>query len=1040
MLSKEEKTNNYWKNNLSYLFMAVAFVASFCMDSSSSKSQGDRELTEDTSEKSTASLVVLFIAGCLVIGGICKEIKKHTGMPYSPLLVIAGALIGRFSFYLGDFGISSDFVMTINPHAIIAIFIPTILFESAYNSDAFVFKKEIYQILTIAVLGVLVGALYLGISFNIILGYSAEIPFVGALLIGAILGSTDPVAVVALLKELGTPIKFNLILEGESLLNDGASIILYIIFSRIYQGESLTVGGIIWSFVWLVGGGCLVGLLIGLLGAAWLSRIPKDDLLTISITILSCYASFYVGEVWLEVSGIVSVVVVGVVMGMHGRFKINPESHHSVHVIWSFVQFAMETTLFIITGLFIGKEIVDVEPSTISWIDFYLSIGFFILMTISRHLMILTILPLMNKTGYHISFKDTLILAYGGLRGGVGLSLALVIMQDNYSKRFKDLVFFNVIIMITLTTLINGLTIGHLMKMIDFIRPDPCKAKYLGLMNKCLVISGVRQIESIRSNRFLSLTEREEVYRLTGLIDLIELERQTQATELQELVDRQRINSALDDEHLLQEDEEQVNLPENRMLLFETRDRIYKLLKSQVNSRFEENLCSDGVVKIISDCCDMCSDELDVNIWIWESISAYLTDHHPGPIVASLQKIPLIGRLIEQYLINDLAETYEILVNLVVSIEDVIAYRKNIPIEAKFRRVVMRELQKNLHKIEKRLYFMADSFPDFIKDVQNKEAAFQILNEQKSLLDQHLNMGILTKKEHAEYRDKLDYEISMLKNSKLTWSSRHKQDDLLFIAPNLSHISSESLKSLSSAKQKVRFHRGQVLYEIGKPVGGLFIVVNGIVQDNITPGYAVRYGMGSFLSYLNVVIGSGVSLTTLTAISDGVAYFIPQSVISEAFERDHNLRDYFIYQALPYFVRIHPMPNSKYRIDETNIPDIIPISDVFLKMPGEKITLEFGGFMFYGDLRLQSGAMRFNRSYIIMPSKEEYEVEKKTLLVGMRTNVDTEMLVVERGSIIRSSFAGKNSILGHSSIAEMHGDVETMFRNIINERASLLDN
>ena len=129
------------------------------------------------------------------------------------------------------------------------IFIPTIIFESAFNADPFILKNEIYQVLILAVIGVAMGAVMLAVSFNYILGYSTELPFSAAMTFGSIVCATDPVAVVALLKELGTPVKFNLLLEGESLLNDGTAMVFYIIFSAIYKAEGVTAIGAALQFV-----------------------------------------------------------------------------------------------------------------------------------------------------------------------------------------------------------------------------------------------------------------------------------------------------------------------------------------------------------------------------------------------------------------------------------------------------------------------------------------------------------------------------------------------------------------------------------------------------------------------------------------------------------------------------------------------------------------------------------------------------------------------------------------------------------------------
>ena len=115
------------------------------------------------------------------------------------------------------------------------------------------------QAIILAGPGVIIGAMLLACAWNFILGYSNEFSFPAAMTFASIVCATDPVAVVALLKELGTPIKFNLLLEGESLLNDGTAMVFYLVFASIYKAQGVTIGGIILQFVQLSLGGPLFG-------------------------------------------------------------------------------------------------------------------------------------------------------------------------------------------------------------------------------------------------------------------------------------------------------------------------------------------------------------------------------------------------------------------------------------------------------------------------------------------------------------------------------------------------------------------------------------------------------------------------------------------------------------------------------------------------------------------------------------------------------------------------------------------------------------
>ncbi len=152
-------------------------------------------------------------------------------MPYSPLLLTFGLALGYFGNKLGDFSYSLSIIQDINPHLIYYVFIPAIIFESSFNIDPFVFKKRLLQIFILAITGVGINTLISGIGFRIFLNYSNEISWAAAFTFSSIVSATDPVAVVALLKEMGTSKQFNVLLEGESLLNDGTAAVFYIVCS-----------------------------------------------------------------------------------------------------------------------------------------------------------------------------------------------------------------------------------------------------------------------------------------------------------------------------------------------------------------------------------------------------------------------------------------------------------------------------------------------------------------------------------------------------------------------------------------------------------------------------------------------------------------------------------------------------------------------------------------------------------------------------------------------------------------------------------------
>jgi NhaP-type Na+/H+ or K+/H+ antiporter len=205
-----------------------------------------------------------------MIGSILREVKKHTGIPYTPMLMSTGIILGYFADQMGVFGNAVKLFYSMDPHVILYIYIPGLIFEGAYNTDGYIMSKSKWQIILLAGPGVLLTTFALALAFNYILGYSSDVTFGEAVVLGSIVATTDPVAVVALLKELGTSIKFNSILEGESLLNDGTAYVLFLICIDIVDTGVFDVGSAIGKFFRLAFGGPAWGIVVGYICCFWL--------------------------------------------------------------------------------------------------------------------------------------------------------------------------------------------------------------------------------------------------------------------------------------------------------------------------------------------------------------------------------------------------------------------------------------------------------------------------------------------------------------------------------------------------------------------------------------------------------------------------------------------------------------------------------------------------------------------------------------------------------------------------------------------------
>ena len=914
---------------------------------------GEGQQTNDHSSPSNQVIMVFTILCTLVVASICREIKKITGIPYTPLLLVAGILCGGYSHKLWEFGQGLDLIMDIDPHAILLIFIPIVVFEAAYNTDLYFFKKEFYQVLLLAGPGVAIGAIMLGVVFQYGLDYGSEETFAksifGSLTFSSIICATDTVAVLALLKELGTPKYFSMLFEGENLLNDATAMVFYMVFSNLYKAKGMTAFGAVLQFLKLSLGGLVLGIVVFVVVYFWLSRITKDKILVITLTIVSAYMIFFLAENVAMVSGLISVVVLGVFMAMYSKMRLPPETGEMVHTIISFIQFCLESILFIITGVVIGKKFLFQDKNTLEEPDYYKSVVFFIFMNLARYLMINMLLPLINKSGYPLNWKDVIVLSYGGVRGALGLALALIIYRDaDYSDRFKDIVLFYVSAMIVFTVIFNGLTIGFVMRLIGFAPINPLTYKIKNNVLKNVVISTFKKQESIKNNKFLKLANWDEVKEMTGVEKFVTLQKK----EAQDILKLQTVTEKKLAE--LSPSKQPLNIEEyDKIEVQEVRLRYYTLVKSVLHEKYEEDFCSMTALKEIQEACETCIEELHKPIWLWEYVSQEIISVEQILSLMWWRNIPIIGLFSSSWFSSFFLATYEKLTVIVMVLNQLLDEDQDIPLNPAIIHLIQQEVYKNKAEFEKRLFHICDMFPEFIQSVQNKQAAQILLNSQKSLIHDSYDNGYISEEDFASLTNRVDREYGRLAVKSYNW--RNKEiNELELIEPSFSKLSKESLQKIRDSCIKCGFRTGQNIYGKGDPVPGIYIIIKGMVEDTLALDCKKTLGVGSIVSFANVVKADGKSLTNLNCLNDCMTYLVPRDVMLSIADEDRNFQYYIYKNALDYYLRIYGEIGYNQKLNDNMISILVHSSEMIVKQVGELLSVDGGGFLYKGALKAVS--------------------------------------------------------------------------------------
>jgi len=420
--------------------------------------------------------VFLSLFSLMLISLAVFLLSKKLKLPYTVLLVLAGSLLVPIS-HIDFFSYITSFHLT--PELLFFVFLPILIFESAYNMNIRDVTENIYSISLLAVLGLIVSTLFVGIvGYYVFEAAGFAVPMLALLLFGAIISSTDPVAVLALFKEYGAPQRLTLIFEGESLFNDSTGFAAFLVvldlMTQGYQGYTSALQAL-FSFTTMLGGGIVFGLIMGFLFAKLIETVHGNEHLEITLTLLVAHLTFILSEVISEhlvlgdheirLSSIIATLTASMVMGNFGRFKMSHHVEEYMEQFWSYFAFVTNSLVFILMGLLFADLAIDLN---VAILPILLAIG---LVAVGRAVSVYPLLWLLNITGKERNIPRNWmhLLAWGSLRGSLAVIMVLLIPDDltipdwHYSFSVKQFVAAVTIGSIYFTLLVKATTIGKVM-------------------------------------------------------------------------------------------------------------------------------------------------------------------------------------------------------------------------------------------------------------------------------------------------------------------------------------------------------------------------------------------------------------------------------------------------------------------------------------------------------------------------------------------------------------------------------------------------
>ncbi len=409
-------------------------------------------------------MVLLLVASA--VGFALKWVR----VPYSVALVIVGLAIGSSHLFPR---------VEMTPELILFVCLPALLFEASWNIRLGELKKIWKPVGCFATVGVVISMFITGT----ILSHFCGLEWKAALLFGAMTAATDPISVLALFRKLGLEKRLSLMLEGESLFNDGTAVVLFKMILLIsITGTELSVGGSIFDFVRVVFIGAMVGLCVGAIGSR-VTRYFDDHLLEITLTTIVAYGSYLVAE-QLHSSAVIAVVVAGIVVGNYGsRTGMSATTRLAVNSFWEYAAFFTNSLVFLLIGLQINITLLLKH-------SFEIGVAILAIM-FSRIVVVYGLGPLVSSTRLPIPYSWRHLLFWGALRGSLSMALALS-LPHNFPMRENIVVLTFGVVLFTL--IIPGLSIEPLVRFLGMAGEDKRLKEYFTLKSKLFAESHALKI------------------------------------------------------------------------------------------------------------------------------------------------------------------------------------------------------------------------------------------------------------------------------------------------------------------------------------------------------------------------------------------------------------------------------------------------------------------------------------------------------------------------------------------------------------------
>ena len=680
-------------------------------------------------EEYTFLAPLLLTIGGLIIGAILKSLLKHSRLPYTVGLFAIGIILGvmnRTGVFqsLPELHDAVSSVANINPDLILYLFLPILIFDAAYELNLHIFKKTLANATLLAAPGLIIcmlltGALMMGVA-TFIPGFESW-TWAFALMFGALISATDPVAVVALLHELKTSKRFSTLVDAESLLNDGTGIVCFMLFFGAYAAGETTHASPVITFIREVGLSTLLGFLLARIVIWFITRINSEEMVQNSVIILAAYLTFILSQYYLGVSGVIALVAFGLTVTYVGKPRLKPQVNTFMEHFWELLTYIANTLIFILVGVVIAEKV------DFSWGALGVLILIYIALNLIRFAMIMLLYPVMKRLGYGLTRRESVILTWGGLRGALAMTLALMVSYTPaIPEDIRSQVLFFTAGIVTLTLCINATTMRALLNRLGLTHVPSARTMLAYRIEKSIRDNSEKYLEGLKKRDALEGANWHKV-----------------------------------ESYMTAQPQEPAKNPQNKAMLPEIRLRVLDKEKAICREIYEEGVISKPVFLRLMNSLDELYDHdgnypLNVRTSIFKFCQR--TD-----LLNTLRNIPYLQNWMTFYFRERITVVYDLGRGFIILqkgslklLEDLRASEWVTGEQNSVLDTLREEINDNINRMSAFINNLADNFPKAYGHALTIKSIRMLLSNERHTVKQLISNGMLSEKDAERILDDID--------------------------------------------------------------------------------------------------------------------------------------------------------------------------------------------------------------------------------------------------------------------------------------------